>query len=234
MDEILRRVKYSIGYPVVTVELPDEEIQNIIKDSMKSMNKYSNEISAGTVSIEKGNSIDLKNHPEIYRVLRVLEPRDTSPFGATNNVMGSDIAFSRSGVRSVSIFGGCTCRFDSGQMAMLYKTAEKFNSSMQDDIEFAEYNSIIYIPDRTGDVTLVYIPKWDPGKIENISDEMIDLIVKHASCKLKMLLGKARKRYTSNKALFEMDYDIYSEGEEELNNLMEELKSLEISLAESV
>lgn len=234
MEDLVRRVKYSVGYPVVTVELPDEEIRKIIQDSMKELNKYSNEISAKTVSIESGNSIDLKNHKEIYRVLKVLEESNNK--GKADEVIGEVVSYPRLGTRSVSISPGTACShmFDTGQMMILYRTLGQFRSSLQKDLDFSEYGSCIYIPDKTGLVTLVYIVKWNPDDVDSISDDMKNLIIRHASNNLKMLLGKARKRYTSNKAVFELDTDIYSEGESDQKDLMEELKSLEISLAESI
>lgn len=233
IDELVRRVKYSVGYPVVTIEADDDVIVNIINDSMRELNKYSNEIAAKTVQIEKGNSIDLKNHPDIYRVLKVMEEKNQK--SVTDNILGEVVSYPRIGSR-VGSYGSSACchMYDSSQMMLLYKTLGQFRSSMQKDLDFSEYGQTLYIPDKTGTVTLIYIVRWSKEDYDSISDDMKNLIVRHASNSLKMLLGKARKKYTSNKAVFELDSDIYSEGESDQRELMEELKSLEISLAESI
>lgn len=236
MEKVLRRVKGELGYPVVTIEVKDEDIKDIIRDSVEFINEYSNSLNAITVPIDSGNSIDLSQYPEIYKVVKVMEDKtSTSGEGYRSEMMlmGS-LAFGRS-VRT-GYSSGCPYghTVDSSQLIMLNKAREKFLNSMAREINFSVLGSRVYIPNRTGTVTLIYIPRLDPESISSNDPVIVDYVIRYASATLKKLVGKARKRYTSSKALFEHDTDVYSEGEQEMDKLMEELKGSSLILAESI
>lgn len=237
MDKLLRRVKGELGYPVVTIELDDENINEIIKDSMDFINEYSNNFGAITTNIESGNSIDLKNYPDIYKVVKVMDSNTKSSGG---DLTPEDMVFGSTAYKRGIRYGGsitsgqCCHSVDISQVIMLNKVQDKFASSLSRELHFSVLGNTLYIPDETGSVTLIYIKKIDETNVNDEDPIVEEWIVRHASATLKKLLGKARKRYTSSKALFELDTDIYSEGEQELEKLMEELRNSDLILAELV
>ena len=77
------------------------------------------------------------------------------------------------------------------------------------------------MPDK---ITIEYIPQYqDVSQVT--SDFWIDIITRMATALAKVAIGRIRTKFTQSNALWSLDTNILTEGQEELNNLREQLRT---------
>jgi len=74
-------------------------------------------------------------------------------------------------------------------------------------------------------ITIEYVPRFDDVS-EIYSDYWIDMLMRLALAKTKIILGRIRSRFTQSNALWTQDGEkLLTEGTEELKALEEQLKA---------
>lgn len=67
-------------------------------------------------------------------------------------------------------------------------------------------------------MTIEYVPRYDSVE-EVTSDFWIDVIMRMSKALAKVTIGRIRKKFTQTNALWQLDTDILSEGQQELSEL---------------
>lgn len=219
VDNILRKVKYSLGYPIVDVELKDEHIVQIIQDSMKELNNFSSDVVTQTVSVQ-GRVIDLTSITDLYEVLEVIE--SSSLKGVANY-----------GQALMGMEGGYSITQTSGsirpiQRAMIIRSQEKLISTLDPEVCWDRVGNELYLSKDMTSCTLNYIKKWvNEVDLDNYWES---IIIRHASNNVKILIGRARRKYKSSKSLHEIDDTMLDEGTNDQIELMKELREKQLIL----
>ena len=231
LDVIRRRVKQEFGYPIVTIELEDVHIDEIIKDSLEFLNDYNPELNAVTTQTREGNSIPLTELPFVHRVLKVVKSESNSNQSAIGGPSQEALFNKQSSFRSVGgSFGYPIPGYNYTASYMINKLVNKAKISTEESLIFSVVNDKVFIPNIVGIITLYYIPTW---KIEDLDSYWQEKLVTHASCMMKKLVGQARDKYKSSKQLYEL-HSTYDEGVQGLEKLMEELTDGKLILGEIV
>lgn len=231
LEVIRRRVKQEFGYPIVTIELEDKYIDEIIQDSLEFLNDYSPELNAVTTHTREGNSIPLSDINFVHRVLKVVKSDTNDSQSAVGGPSQEALFSKQSSYRSVGgSYGYPIPGYSYSTSYMINKLVNKAKISTEESLIFSVVNDRVYIPNTIGIVTLYYIPVW---KIEDLDAYWQKKLVTHASCTMKKLVGQARDKYKSSKQLYEL-HSTYEEGEQGLEKLIEELTEGKLILGEIV
>ena len=78
--------------------------------------------------------------------------------------------------------------------------------------------------DRPDKITVEYVPYYKDVS-EVTSDYWIDIIVRLSIALAKVTIGRIRTKFTQSNALWSLDTNILTEGQEELNNLREQMRT---------
>lgn len=99
---------------------------------------------------------------------------------------------------------------------------------MSTDMQFRfdKHTNYLYVNtlDHPEKITIEYIPVYrDVSEVK--SDYWIDMIMNLSIALAKVTIGRIRTKYTQSNALWSLDTNILEEGQAELNDLREKLKS---------
>lgn len=228
LQDITKRVKRNLGYPIVTIELDDSEIVELIKDSIYDLNTYSSEYAIETLPLNN-SSLDLTKYPQIYKIIGTIDSRSSGNIGTqpSNSIFYPNQYSTNPQVYNVT---SRTCQGTQYGMkevvnrVMINRAYNKLINSVTEPTPSWRMNGdICYFSPNISTVTVEYIVRWDPDNLI-LSDEWTRIITRHATNSLKMVLGTARRKYKSNKALFELDTEILKEGMDDQENLIKELE----------
>lgn len=228
MDEkitkMIKRVKRELGYPLIDIELDDDAIQEIVEDSIEDLNPYAGHYKAQTVNLTNGYA-DLTTYEDIFEVVGIISAESDTTI--TNDGL-SDIAVDCLGymTNSNSPYTKFTDRL------LLQAARKKLISSFTEDTNFKVVNDILYVSPTYSQITIEYRPKWTTDDISSMTNEMYTMLSRYVLDKCKITIGRARKKYSSNNAVFNLDVDILEEGQSDLDELLKNLNENQLILPE--
>ena len=119
---------------------------------------------------------------------------------------------------------------DASYNYMSWSTLQQIRNTMSTDLafKFDRDSNKLYINISTGIpemITIEYVPVYKDVS-DVVSDFWIDVIMKHAIARTKIIVGRIRSRYTQSNALWLQDGDtMLSEGNAELTQIRTDLKA---------
>lgn len=223
-EDAIREIKMNLGYPIVTVELSDDDIGWLVDNAMQFLNSYSTDRAMMTVDVVDG-VVDLTPYSDqIYNVLNVLPTKATtnSEVDTVFDDVDNLVALSRSRYAA-----------DYSTNLLVERARQKSVLAMETPISFRLLNkNTLLLSEKVSRVTLEYRPIW---KDQDELDEYWDnLVGGYALAECKIVIGRARKKYTSQKALHEVDSSLLDEGREEMDAINESLSKLNTFFCEVV
>ena len=104
-----------------------------------------------------------------------------------------------------------------------YNTAMQIRNTLSTDLSFKydKHTNLLYINcgfDRPQMITVEFVPVYSDVS-EVVSDYWIDIIVRLSLAICKQVIGRIRKKFTQDNALWQLDTDILTEGLEEEKEL---------------
>ena len=103
LERIIKSIKMSLGYPLVTVELSDEDIEFIVDESIQFLNQYASDTRYLTTTLAT-KSVDLtaEEFSDIHSVVQVMKASQSrfsgngelsfGPGYATSNIRSGEVS----------------------------------------------------------------------------------------------------------------------------------------------
>lgn len=109
-----------------------------------------------------------------------------------------------------------------------YNTAMQIRNTLSTDLifRFDKHTECLYVNcgfDKPQFITIEFVPRYEDVS-EVVSDYWIDILVRLSLAICKQAIGRIRKKFTQDNALWQLDTDILTEGLEEEKELQEALR----------
>lgn len=216
-EKMIKKIKRTLGYPIVPVELPDSEILEIIQDCASELYEYSSEYKFVTLPVAK--SIDLSQFTDLVLVKDVkYATSDTTDSQGLEGLV-------------VGIQGGVYTQdyHNLIQNRMILKAQQRLVTSVTDPLSWRVNGTELYIdyPDGVSAITIMYIKSWDDGILSPYWDKML---TRYSTARVNEVVGRARSKYKSSEGLYEVDASMLDTALEDITQIFEELRASDIML----
>lgn len=234
MDSLRNELRLRLTGGVIDLELPDASLDGCITSALRQIQRYYDSTMLATIPYN--TCIDLKGTP-VSSVSRVFRSEGYVSSETNNSSMQESSSYDPMYLASWQMMSGT----GQGMSAMTnwvssfgsYNTALQIRNTLSTDLifRFDRYSKKLYINcsfDKPQSITIEYVPILQ--SIENIvSDFWIDIAVRLSLAICKQVIGRIRKKFTQDNALWKLDTDILQEGideEKELQELMRKSSQL--------
>lgn len=225
MQAIKDEVILKLTGQVVSLELSDAALTQVINSAMREIQRYIDTINVITVPYEK--CIDLSEY-SINSVVGVRRAQgymsdDNSTMGAMSDPLYASQWMLLTGMGNVGQINNFASNVAS------WNTMLQIQNTMSTDLAFYYIKSDhkLYVnvssnyPDK---ITIVYIPRLNDVE-DIVSDYWIDMLIRLAVAIAKVTVGRLRSKFKQSNALWTLDGDqILEEGNTELTAIRQELK----------
>ena len=218
LERIIKSIKMSLGHPLVTVELSDEDIEFIVDESILFLNQYASDTRYLTVTLPT-KSIDLNDEKfeDIHSIVQVMKSSQSRFSGNGELTFGPGYATSniRSGASVQTI----------PQVLLERQAMDRLAGALETPISHRQNGRVVYFSE-SGTFTIEYVPKWK--SVDDLDDYWYDNVTRYAEAKCKITIGRARKKFTSSKALHEIDSSMLEEGNEMIAKILEDVRASDL------
>lgn len=214
-DRMITKIKRTLGYPIVPVELLDDDILAIIQDACEDLYEYSSDYEAKTLPFT--TMIDLTTIEDLALV------RDVQ--SASNTSGGSDSLVPYVGPGYIKGYN------DLIDTRMIIKSQQRLANSLTKPLSWRVVGKKLMIdaPTDTSSVTVLYVKKWeDESELDSYWNS---ILTKYATAKVHEVVGRARSKYKSSEGLYEVDASMLDSAQETINTILEELRASDILMA---
>lgn len=219
-------IKIKLGGDVVGIELTDEAITKLINSALRECQRYIDTTKLITVPYER--CIDLTQY-DVSSVSRVFRTTGYTVADTTREMtnVNADPMY----VSMWQTIAGGSSIYDTSNWAYNYaswNTMLQTRNTMSTDLQFRfdKHTNFLYVNvlDNPDQLTIEYIPVYrDVSEVK--SDYWIDMIMNLSIALAKVTIGRIRSKYTQSNAPWALDTSILEEGQTELTDLRERLKS---------
>lgn len=231
--EVREEVTLMLTGKLLELELEPNTLDSIIKSSLRELQRYIT--STKIITIPFSRCIDLSdptqtNDTQLYvsNVFRVYRPNGYAGENTSMTTVLDPIQASQwqllSGMGNMRGFQDYTLNYAS------WNTLLQMRNTSSTDLAyiFDRDSQKLYInvaSNAPSSITIEYIPIFQDVSEIN-SDYWIDVLIRIAVAKTKIVAGRVRSRYTQSNAIWSQDgKDILAEGTAELQELRETLSS---------
>lgn len=229
IEYYLNRIKLQITGGILTSEIDDNKLKDIVNLALQDINRYYDETQLIEVTnpggcidlaeLEENNNIKINNIATIYR---------TTSVGSTTSGMGSTDPMTVAYWNMANNFGGYgTQKWAYRYMA--YNTAQQITNTLSTDLSWKEdkLGKKLYVNFSGGTaygLTIEYIPLLE-NVDQIVGNYWIEILSRLSLAYTKITLGRIRTRYKQDNALWSQDGDtLLEEGNAELTALRERLQ----------
>ena len=222
-------IKLNLTGGVLDLELTDEVLDRLIDSALREVQRYID--TTKLITIPYNSCIDMTEY-KVSSVSRVFRPKGYVI--ADSDIENPDQAAYADPMylgmwQMMSGYGNLYNINDWIYNYSAWNTALQVRNTISTDLifRFDKSSNKLYIncafdvPDK---ITIEYIPQYqDISQIT--SDFWIDIITRMSTALAKVAIGRIRTKFTQSNALWSLDTNILTEGQEELNNLREQLRT---------
>ena len=222
LEDYIENIKFELTGGVLDLEITDEQIGNIIKKSLKEIQRYINETKFITIPFAK--CIDLKNS----NVDTVIQIYRTTANGDTDNKSSDTDPRYMQWITYTNGYG----MYNLGDWAMnfaAYSAMQQIHQTTSTDLMFrydkAEEKLYINVTDIPNTITLEYIPK-----LESVDDIQTsyweDSLYKLSLALTKKVIGRIRTKFSQSNAIWTLDGEtMLAEGVKEYDEIVTAMKT---------
>lgn len=223
LKDYVEFIKFSLTGDVLELEISDESIAKVVTESLKEIQRYTNEFRLTEVPFS--SCIDISKL-DCYAVTNVYRTKSLTNFTSDVNGVTDPIY-----LQFWTSFGlGMTQSLNQYLMNFAsYSELQQIRSTLSTDLFFKEdkIGKKLYITVSSGNVqniVIEYIPVYHD--VDEVKDEYwMDYLKRLALAKTKVILGRLRTYVKQSSSLISLDGEtILEEGNNELTALREELE----------
>lgn len=219
----ISELKLKLTGGVLDLELSDDNLAQLVNVALREVQRYIDSTRIITIPYKACLDLTKYNVSSVSRVFRadgyVIANSDINDSAAYTDPMYLGIWQMMSG--NGNSYGISQWAYNYGA----WNTALQIRNTLSTDLvfRFDKSTNQLYInvafdvPDK---ITIEYVPYYtDVSQVT--SDFWIDIIMRLSLALAKVTIGRIRTKFTQNNALWSLDSNILSEGQEELNTLRE-------------
>lgn len=227
MSTYVRKLKTYLGGSVVDIELPDDEIKNIINDSLDDLSPYITTTSYMTLPYQK--TIDLSDK-KVYNISNVFrgEPNINSQVNAIQDQFG----FGTGSIANTILFTGDQTdiyghKYDMMDQLITQMSIDQVANAMKGmhDIDYSFKDNKLYIDSTIGmnSVTIEYTKIYDD--VNDIHDKFWqDKLLNLSKANIKIVLGRIRSKFQLQGQSYTLDgQQLLQEGNQERQAILDSL-----------
>lgn len=229
MNAIINEIKLALTGGVLDLELSDDVLVRLVNSALREVQRYIDTTRLITIPYEA--CIDLTKY-KVSSVSRVFRPKGY--IIADSDIENSDNAAYVDPMylgmwQMMSGYGNIYNINDWVYNYSAWNTALQIRNTMSTDLifRFDKSTNKLYINcafDVPENITIEYVPQYqDVSEIK--SDYWIDILIRLSIALTKVTIGRIRTKFTQSNALWSLDTNILTEGQEELNNLREQMRT---------
>lgn len=226
LSAIKEEIRLKLTGHVVSLELSEESLTQIINSSLREIQRYIDTFSVITIPYEK--CIDLST----YKISSVIGVKRAEGYLVSDDNAGGAVMdpLYATQWQLMSTTGNIANLKDYAYNYAAWNTLLQMRNTTSTDLAhfYDKSSNKLYINISSSlpqDVTVIYIPRFD--SVEEItSDFWIDMLIKLAVATTKEAVGRVRTKFKQPNALWALDGDtLLQEGITELAAIREELKT---------
>lgn len=223
MEEIISEIRLELTGNILELELNDTTLTQIVNKALREVQRYIDSTKLMTVPYARCIDLSGSDVSSVSRVYRVDGFGLSDYTGGQIDPFYAQAWFSFSSGNNLYNLSNFVSNFGA------WNTMLQVRNTVSTDLQFQEdkLNHKLYINalDNPTYITLEYVPKLK--SVEEVeSDYWIDILIRLSVALTKITVGRVRSRYTQSNALWTQDGEtLLAEGNEELNNLREVLRT---------
>lgn len=220
-------IKLQLTGGVLKLEISDDVIANVVNQALREIQRYIDTTKIITIPYSACIDLSKYNVSSVSRVFRsegyAVADSDTSNDAAYVDPMYLGLW------QMVSGYGNIYNLNDWSYNYAAWNTALQIRNTLSTDLifRFDRSTNNLYINcafDRPTNITIEYIPIYQ--NVEEVTSVFWqDILFRMSLALTKIVIGRIRTKYTQSNALWSLDANILTEGQEELNALREQLNS---------
>lgn len=225
LEDILSEIRLELTGNVTHLEIKDETLAQIVKKSLREINRYID--STKLITVPFTPCIDLKGWPHTA-VINVFRTEGYTGDITSGGVMYADPMQAQ---MWMAFSNGSTMYNLQDYILnyMSYNTLLQMRNTTSTDLAFREDKSENKLYVNTGydapvNITIEYIPEYTD--VEQIDDPYwLDVLIRLSTATTKVILGNIRNKYTQTNSNWTVNGErLLEEGNEELKELRERLR----------
>lgn len=234
MESYVEEIKLQLTGGLLDLEVDDSKIAQVVNSALREIQRYVDLTRIITVpfascidlaEIEEENNIKISSVSRVFRTdsYNSTSNSDTTITSASDPLYMSQIQMLAGNGGNIGLLNSYVSNYAA------YNTLLQVKNTTSTDMLFKEdkLDKKLYINalDLPTTITIEYVPRFVAVE-EVTSDYWIDVIMRMSVALMKIGLGRIRSRFTQSNALWEQDGEtLLNEGNEELNNLREALRT---------
>jgi hypothetical protein len=111
------------------------------------------------------------------------------------------------------------------QVILERRAMDRLAGALEEPISYRQNGQVVYFSE-SGTLTVEYVPKWK--SVDDLDNYWYEVVTRYAEAKCKVTIGRARKKFTSSKALHEIDSSMLEEGNEMIAKIIEEVRASDL------
>lgn len=211
-------IKRKLGYPVVNIELTDDQLEDSIDEALDEVAPWV--VQPEYITVPFSNRVDLKEYSVAYVINVFSAESRTNQSGVVNGGVVDIFSANQN-------FGSASYR-DALYVNLEQAILERTRSTMKGDISFKWIKPNLYVDmgsEISSSITIEYSPTIKD--VKDLTDELyFNFIKKFALCFARETLSDIRGKFRTSNSVVELDAEEQSsKSSAELERLREELKS---------
>lgn len=222
-EKLIKYIRSQLGAPIIEIEVTDEQISEIIDSTVQKYTELAYGTLEATIVVQFKGKGEYQLPPNITNIIRVAR-------GNTSNIMNFSANYGQGFVPdlwSQQFFSASLTGDILPNIIMLSNTQAQLDKYFGDDIycNFNPYKKVLQIFEPYKGLGVIhYQYEYDADKVDMIYDQM--WIKEYCIAKTKFLWGTIVGKYSQSLVGgATINYsDLKSEGQSDMERLMEELK----------
>lgn len=226
LQAYIDEIKLKLGGDILELELSDESLAKLVNAAVRECQRYID--TTKLITVPFSHCIDLSEY-NISSVSRVFRTTGfTSPDADSNQASAITDPMYLSMWQAVAggnnIYDTSNWAYNYGSWNTMIQTRNTLSTDLQ--FRFDKHTNYLYVNtlDNPERLTVEYIPVYKDVS-EICSDYWIDMIMNLSIALAKVTIGTIRKKFSQSNALWAVDTSILEEGNTELTDLRERLKT---------
>lgn len=225
LQEYIDAIKLELTGGILTIELPDETIGQVVKKTLREVQRFIDETQIITVPFASCIDLSESSVSSVSRIFRTEGLNGNTSESSTSSMV--DPMYAQTWMAFTN--GGTMYNLNDYLLNyMSYNTLLQLRNTASTDLSFKQdrHNNKLYIncdTNRPEKITIEFVPKFqDVNEVK--SDYWIDIIQRLSIAQTKLILGRIRSRYTQSNALWAQDGDtMLSEATNEIKDIRDRL-----------
>lgn len=227
LKSYIDEIKLALTGGVLELELTDDVLARLVNSALREVQRYIDTTKLVTIPYNACIDMTPYNVSSVSRVFRmngyVIADSDIPNDAAYTDPMYLGMWQMISGNGNLYNFDDWAYNYGA------WNTALQIRNTLSTDLifRFDKSSNKLYINcawDRPEKITVEYVPYYKDVS-EVTSDFWIDIILRLSIALVKVTIGRIRTKFTQSNALWSLDTNILTEGQEELNNLREQMRT---------